>query len=233
MRLVLSNTTTTNTVDTHVYPSYIEKNSKVRIQSIVVPLSWYHINVNNYTLHFRDNAIDYVCLLTPGNYNISDICIELKTRMDAASAETYTVTYNNSTGKLTIACTGNYELLFSQSPDLAYILGFLPGDTFIAASNTSRYPVKLNAQYITLISENIEPISLNGAISNKIAIIPITKSVYTTQETIYCDIDMDIVLYNKLKIIKLYFEDEFGYIIEFNQSRFFITLEIQDLQASA
>lgn len=68
----------------------------------------YGINSNNNTLVFRENSDDvtsFTITIPEGNYTSTTFPTALKTAMDAAGANTYTVTYSSTTGKLNITTT--------------------------------------------------------------------------------------------------------------------------------
>ena len=77
--------------------------------------------------------------LTLGTYTATSLCAHLKTRLEAAGASTYTVTYSDVTNKFTIASdrTGgdNIFKIRSDSDDVLDTLGFLDEDHPDAASH--------------------------------------------------------------------------------------------------
>jgi hypothetical protein len=96
------------------------------------------------------NAAEFTATLTPGSYTATQIAAELKTQLDAAGANTYTVTYDDKTLKLTITTSGT-SLKFGSTSTALKIIGF-PATTSFAASQVSSYPIRLDgSQYLDLI----------------------------------------------------------------------------------
>lgn len=106
----------------------------VRLQSCTIPKSIYNINSSNNVFQINDGGVQTVTL-TPGNYTIGQLMVELKTQLDAASANTYTCTYDNIAMRVTIASTGATSYLFSQGGPWRE-LGFDEADTASLVSVT-------------------------------------------------------------------------------------------------
>lgn len=72
--------------------------------------------VGKITIASRNNKVywwealggDLSATLTSGDYWPADLCAEIKTQMDAASAATWTVTFDVATGKITITSTTGF-----------------------------------------------------------------------------------------------------------------------------
>lgn len=61
----------------------------------------------NDTIDFTESAGALVATLTPAVYTPEDLATEIKTQMDSAGLETYTVTYDEAASKFTIAHAGS------------------------------------------------------------------------------------------------------------------------------
>lgn len=102
------------------------------------------ITAKNGKIDFAEGGSQLTATLTPGSYSPTTLCAEIKTRMDAAGAQTYTVTFNAITRKFTIAQGGaTFSLLFATGTN-AYIsasgvLGFDIEDQTGAMTYTSGY----------------------------------------------------------------------------------------------
>jgi len=69
------------------------------------------IDANNKYIDFDEGGGELVATLTEAIYTGQTICTEIKTRMDAAGAKVYTVTYSESTARSTIAAdAGTFSL---------------------------------------------------------------------------------------------------------------------------
>lgn len=118
--------------------------SHVSLESITFYNLEYGINSNNNTLTFQENgvAVDIPITISPGNYSDSTFTAALKTAMDAAGANTYTVTYNSTTSKLTISTTIPDTFKLVSGTMLDY-LGFEVSTSFQTA-HTGDYPLILS-----------------------------------------------------------------------------------------
>jgi len=67
------------------------------------------IDATNNKLDFsEDGSTELTATISSGTYSLSTLASEIKTQLDSAGANTYTVSYSND--KITIASTGNLEL---------------------------------------------------------------------------------------------------------------------------
>lgn len=100
---------------------------KMSIRKIIVPLTWYQINQYNNQLEFNDGTQRSITI-TPGVYSISSLATEIQTQMNASpSALTFTVTFNDTTKKYTIAETSGptaFALNLNISNSIYEIIGF-------------------------------------------------------------------------------------------------------------
>jgi hypothetical protein len=93
----------------------------------------YPINSTNNSIVFQENdtASDITATLTPGNYTGSEIATEIQTQFNSVGANTYSVSYNENTGKLTIAgltLPDDVKLI-----SINEIYGFNAGSSFAAS----------------------------------------------------------------------------------------------------
>lgn len=99
----------------------------------------FRITTANQNIYFNEGAGNLTATLTPGDYDITSLLVEIKTQMDAAGA-TYTPTFDETTMKWSIAITaGTFKLLLSNQTDAAWdVLGYTGAvDTALAASHTA------------------------------------------------------------------------------------------------
>lgn len=75
----------------------------------------------NDRLDFEDNGTTTrVASLTPGTYNADELAVHLKARMEAETADTFTIEYLEATNKFKITDDdGNYELLWNTGANKA------------------------------------------------------------------------------------------------------------------
>ena len=128
--------------------------SKISLKNVIIPNTVYPVNSNYNTVVFEEDgsATDIPCTLTPGTYTASEMATELKTRMDAAGSNTYTVTYDANTFKLTIATSGT-SLRFTSDTTAHRILGLDTSVSTFASSVTSAYPIRLDGtQFVDIIT---------------------------------------------------------------------------------
>jgi hypothetical protein len=88
----------------------------------------------------------FACQLDAGTYTAATLATEIKTQMDAAGANVYTVTYNPRTGKFEIETDSTSIQLLWDSGDSSYktpaaILGWEEDDTTAANPQTSDFGV--------------------------------------------------------------------------------------------
>lgn len=113
----------------------------LEIQNMSIPMSHYVIDSLNNKIDFNDGG-DKQAILKNGFYTQSDITTEIKTKMDAASVLTFTVTVDNITQKMTISAGSNFTLKFDQANSAAKTLGY--NEVELTGANTYTAPNLLN-----------------------------------------------------------------------------------------
>lgn len=97
-----------------------------KVQSVSIPFSFYIVNSNNNVLKFREasNGAEYNAVIEPGNYDAASILTALGDAMTSAGGQTYTVSYNEPQGTLTISAPGGFRILSGNNGSTAWnILG--------------------------------------------------------------------------------------------------------------
>jgi hypothetical protein len=172
----------------------VQNVAKMKVLSAEIPFSYYVINATNNTFFLTESSSALVTLPV-GNYTSSTLSSTLGTALTTASlglgSRTYTVTYNNTTQKLSITSTGAFSLTFGSSNDSGqtnprFILGFNGGvissvGNAITAPNavqiTGPNYVYLNSTQLGSITQTFLPLnSINlqsGQKGPQIARIPI------------------------------------------------------------
>ena len=111
------------------------------LKTAQIPFSFYIFNATNNIVDFSEGGGALTATITPGTYSSATFVAELKTRLDGAGALTYTVTVSGTTGLVTIAATGAFELLWGTGVNAATspatLLGFAAADLTLAATYTS------------------------------------------------------------------------------------------------
>lgn len=69
---------------------------------------------NNNTIRFNDGK-DCTAAITPGYYDSDSLCPAIKSAMDAVGSQTYTVTINLLTNKITISAPANFTMTYLNS----------------------------------------------------------------------------------------------------------------------
>lgn len=126
--------------------------SKISLTSVILPNTVYPINSFNNVIVFEEdgNATDFTATLTPGGYTATELATVIKDSMDAAGANTYTVTYDTNTYKYSIGSTGTFR--FTSDSTAGDVLGVDTEVSSFASSLTSLNPVRLDgSQYVDII----------------------------------------------------------------------------------
>ena len=153
----------------------------IKLKSVTFLNARYNIHSGNNTLVFQEDGVsaNLVATLTPQNYSATQLATELKTQLDAAGANTYTVTYNAQTLQFTIATSGTSIKITGDSTCLREI-GFTAQTTFQASSTTSDLVVRLDGtQYVSVVS-GLQSRNLNSnKYTNILARVPVEEPVGT------------------------------------------------------
>lgn len=135
----------------------VEHVHRIGVRRVILPFSYYVFNSNNNVITFDEGGGDLTATITAGNYTKTELETEIKTRMDAAGGDTYTVSINTNTYLLTISSTGTFELDFRTSTNAASAydqLGFDDANYATAGSHTSPNAVNLNGPLALYIRSN-------------------------------------------------------------------------------
>lgn len=150
----------------------IESPLSYAVESVQIYNTTYTINDNCYKLYWTDGAtVAHVSVLTKGNYNSNTLAqhIEDVLNTDDTNSDTYTVSYSQTTGKLTISSTSNFSLTFGTNTSLscAYVLGFENINKTGANTYTGQNIVKLNTKYYKIYTDfgKINTYSSNEAVN--------------------------------------------------------------------
>lgn len=71
----------------------------------------FEITSDNQNINFDEGGGELLASISVGSYSLSGLLVAMKTALDSAGADTYTVTVNRSTRIITISSTGTFSLL--------------------------------------------------------------------------------------------------------------------------
>lgn len=114
---------TNNPVFTLRDPLYIYA---FKVKECSIPFSFYMVNGYNNAIAFREagDGINRVAYLPQGNYDAASIIPALETALTTAGTQSYTVSYSDTTGRLTISAPGNFVIRDGQNGSTAWnVLG--------------------------------------------------------------------------------------------------------------
>ncbi len=165
-------------------------NGRVALLRAILTASPYQIAAGSNTFTLRESTpADFVVTLTPGNYTGIAAATHIATQIAATAAtNTYSVTFNPSTGYLTIARTAGavtFGLQLAATPRMAAIMGFA-ATNFAATSTTvtSTMPVRLQASFYYLVSQTLNAgFTATIADDHRIAILGADNGAYQITST--------------------------------------------------
>lgn len=101
----------------------------------------FEINSDNKFMNFDEGGGELTATLQQGSFTLDEMRTVIKTAMDAVGGDTYTISIDRSTRKITISSTGTFSLLLSSGTQIGAspftLLGFTStSDTASASSHT-------------------------------------------------------------------------------------------------
>ena len=147
-----------------IFDQPIQKISKVKLLHCSIPSTHYNVRTDYNTLIFNEGGPNLTATMTDGAYTIADLQAEIKLQMEAVGANTYTVTYDARTMKLTITATGNFSIIGTLSDSFLDVTGYDAIDTTSALSHTANDVVDLHPFKYAQIE--IPELSLIGSSNN-------------------------------------------------------------------
>ena len=180
--LILDSRDRQNTADSVTdYNVYLTKPmshvKSVKLNEISLPYTIYNISSaknNNRMTIYEENAgtagADFTITIVDGWYDIESLCGVIKTALDAGGSQTYTVSYDSNTMKVTV--TGDaYDIVIYGSDSTGVVTGLESEIGFsIETSEAStvvadKVPKILSPQYLLLnldfVSDNIDTLDAN------------------------------------------------------------------------
>lgn len=117
-----------------------------------------NINAGNNQFDLTDGSGTHAFTIPTGFYTAAELATQLSTQLNTVSAG-YTVSFSTITGKFTFSNAGAFILLFSNTDNQYYLLGFPNANTVNATSHTSP-TLSTIAEYIDLVL-NIDIVKKN------------------------------------------------------------------------
>jgi hypothetical protein len=134
---------------------------KILVKDVFVPNQFYNVDADNNTLDLNQNGLGLVqAIVTPGQYNIDELIVALKTAIDAELVDgaVVAITKNTNTNQLTFTFTTatnplNNNVSFLDTSTMKELIGFsntLAQNTVLTMPN----PWNLNPlQYVQIHSQ--------------------------------------------------------------------------------
>ncbi len=133
---------------------------KILVKDVFVPNQFYNVDADNNTLDLNQNSLGLVqAVVTPGQYNIDELIVALKTAIDAVLIDgaVVAITKNTNTNQLTFTFTGgipaNDNVSFLDTSTIKELIGFnttIPENAVLTMPN----PWNLNPlQYVQIHSQ--------------------------------------------------------------------------------
>lgn len=155
----------------------------IRLNSAILPLSYYNINNTNNKVIFSDGGVTRIAYLPNGQYSGSVLSEKLQSVMNLVGSQTYTVELSQPAMKLKIAASSPFRFIFAGNTAKT-VLG-LTTDSVLATSFTFDQPINLTGTQMMLLSIpqiTTESVLFAGRESlNIIEAIPVTHDLGTVQ----------------------------------------------------
>lgn len=132
-----------------------------------------NVNKKNKNLVFRENGggTDIACVLTEGYYTGAGLAQNLQDALNAAGSNTYSVSYSEDTGYLTVVVVSGTSIVFIGESELT---GFASGGT-AAGTLVSDFPIRLDGSLYIDITSNLSSSNLTSdGVKNVIKRVPLT-----------------------------------------------------------
>ena len=156
----------------------------VSVNSAQIPFSFYNVNDNNNQITGDDGA-SFTATLTNGNYNITQLLAEIKTKVNSQTG-THDITaasYDSKTNKVTITTAGNVSFSWKTgTKTVGKLIGFITDSASATTSHTSDAQVNTGGEEAVYIRSSLHSInsyeSRTGGASDILAKVPNMVSFY-------------------------------------------------------
>ena len=122
----------------------------IRLNTIILPLSFLNVHNENNVLRFGDGGQDRTATLQPGQYSGTQIADEVARVLTENGSQTYTVHFDALTGKLGVSAPGAFKFL-SGGTTASKVVG-LRSDSVPGTSFTFHKPVDLTGTQLLLLT---------------------------------------------------------------------------------
>lgn len=169
---------------------------QISVSNAQIPYSFYNVNVYNNILKGTYNGTPYTLTLTRGNYNATNLLLEIQTRFLNAGITT-NISISNITGTIQISVTSGTLQILSNGSTIYKVLGLVTGTNYTITSITpliALYPLnllgtlRLRICSYELVTYNLDSTNLTSL--NVLASIPIEAPTF------------GIILYDNITNIK-------------------------------
>ena len=225
----------TNNNPMFVLDTAIKGSHKIKVISSNIPFSFYYFN-GNLNINITDLIINQYQIPLVGNYTINELCTTLQNGLNTATSSTdYTVTYDDSNGRITIVSASLKTLqILEDSNNIYKKLGFTKNQTEIG-SITGTNMVKVSPQFVVLQSnELVQAVAVDSRsyyknVSNDNTIMTIPINVNRWQYNYYnAPQALEYLTANSSDISHLSFKllDDYGQDIDLNGVPFTIKIGV-------
>jgi len=205
--------------------------SSFSIEKIILPFSWYNVNLGNYNLAMTD-VQQYLVHQTQGSYNISDYVSMLQTKLhlDDAQGATYTVSNNLNTAKLTVTSNSTFKMRMSSDPlaNAQYLTGFTSDSSTNVSTYTGENCYDLQrTMYIKVNIGHFQPYTDINYNNSTTIVIPVSQ--YNYGDVIVWEPDNSlndyIVTIPESNLINISLYDEQNNLLSMNGNNFAVILK--------
>ena len=204
----------------------------VKLLHTRIPVSWYNITSANNIILFNEGSGNLIATLTKGNYNITELIIEIKNKMDLIGVNTYTVSYDKITMKLTISSTGSYILSFASSISTIWnMLGYNNVNTISNISHTSDNIIDLiSVKYIQIVIPEIGIIGRSTNTNNEYTfLVPVNEDkasiIQFNENNTFNQIQYNIHNKKDIQNLHIIIKDQDNNILDLNNSDTYLLIE--------
>lgn len=132
----------------------------LRLNTLVLPLSYYNVRDDTNTIVFGDGGTTKTTSLKQGIYSGTQLADEVSRALTEKGSQTYHATFDAISGKLSVSAPNTFKFILSGS-SASKIIG-LKDDTSPGTTYTFPQPIDLTGTQLVLI--NIPEVSSSGAV---------------------------------------------------------------------
>lgn len=157
----------------------------IRLNTAIIPLSYLNVHSDNNVIRYGDGNGERLSTLRPGQYSAVELADELARSLTESGTQTYSASFNHTTGKLTVTAPGTFRFI-KTGTTANKVVGYSAADTTPVTTYTFPNPVDLTGTQLILI--NTSELSAKGNIIyagkeslNLLDAIPVTNDLGTVQ----------------------------------------------------